>query len=132
MKNNKILPTWSQERIDIDADLQRLRLRWGSHRAWLAARAVHAKTLPSERILDAARVTSRADEKFIVELEHAVAGAESADRPLQRGRAFAEPRARAGQPWCAARFGVVRAMRSRGRRQRGGAPPPTLREFSHA
>jgi hypothetical protein len=69
MKNNKVIPVWSQERIDIDAELHRLRARCRAHRDWLAARASHLKTLPADRIVEAARVTSRRDEEFLAELE---------------------------------------------------------------
>lgn len=72
MKNNKVIPAWSQARIDIDAELDRLRARCGAHRAWLNAQAAQLRTLPSDRIVEAARVTSSADDRFRAELGSAV------------------------------------------------------------
>src|SRR5260221_11496558 len=72
MKNNKIIPAWSQSRIDIDDELQRLRVRCKAHRGWLETRASHLKTLPADRILDTARQTARADHTFLTEIESAV------------------------------------------------------------
>src|SRR5260221_9988024 len=71
MKNNKVLPAWSQSRIDIEDELQRLRMRCKSHQGWLDAPASHLKTLPADRILDAARQTARADHTFLSQLESA-------------------------------------------------------------
>jgi len=72
MKNNKVIPAWSQERIDIDAGLVRLRTRCRGHRAWLEARAAHLRTLPADRIIEAARSTTRVDDRFREDLETAV------------------------------------------------------------
>ncbi len=72
MRNNKVLPAWSQERIDIDAELDRLRSRCRGHRAWLDARVARLWTLPADRMVEAARVTAREDGRFLAELESAV------------------------------------------------------------
>jgi len=72
MKNNKVIPVWSQERIDIDRELDRLRRRCASHRAWLEVRAAGLRTLPGDRIVEAARVTSREDDRFREALGSAV------------------------------------------------------------
>ena len=85
MKNNKVLPAWSEARIGIDDELRRLRARCGSHREWLAARASHLKTLPADRILDAARGTAREDQRFLTELESAV---EELNRRIDRYNAI--------------------------------------------
>ena len=72
MKNNKVIPVWSQERIEIDAELDRLRARCRGQQAWLAARALALGTLPGDRIVEAARVTAAADQRFRSELGSAV------------------------------------------------------------
>ena len=72
MKNNKVIPAWSQERIEIETELGRLRARCRGHASWLAARAAHLRSVPGDRIVQAARVTARADERFRGELEAAV------------------------------------------------------------
>jgi len=72
MKNNKVIPAWSQERLDIDRELDRLRGRCRSHRAWIEARAARLRALPGDRIVEAARVTSRGDDRFREEIGSAV------------------------------------------------------------
>ncbi len=72
MKNNRVIPVWSQERIEIDAELDRLRARCRGHRAWLSARALALRTLPGDRIVEAVRFTAGADQRFRSELESAV------------------------------------------------------------
>ena len=72
MKNNEVIPVWSQERMEIDAELDRLRARIRGHRAWRAARAGALRTLPGDRIIEAARVTAGADDRFRAELGSAV------------------------------------------------------------
>ena len=72
MRNNRIIPVWSQERIDIDAEQDRLRAGCRAHRDWLAARRAQLETLAADRIIEAARATSRRDDRFLAELEAAV------------------------------------------------------------
>ena len=72
MKQNKVLPAWSQARIEIEEELERLRQRARRHRAWLAGRAAHLRTLPADRILEAARATEREDARVRAELETAL------------------------------------------------------------
>jgi len=72
MKNNKVIPVWSQERIEIDAELDRLRARCRGHRAWLVARAAGLLTVPGDRIIEVARVTAGADHRFRGELDTAL------------------------------------------------------------
>jgi Domain of unknown function (DUF1992) len=74
MKNNKVIPAWSQERIDIDAELDRLRARCRGHHAWLEARAALLRKVPGDRIVATAQVTSGADDRFRDELGAAVSG----------------------------------------------------------
>lgn len=71
MKNNKVIPAWSQERIEIDAELERLRARCRGHRGWLDARAARLRTSPADRIVEAAQVTSREGDRFRAELASA-------------------------------------------------------------
>ena len=72
MRNNKVIPAWSQERMDIDAELERLRARCRGHRDWLAARAALLRSLPADRLVGTARVTDRDDLRFRSELAAAV------------------------------------------------------------
>ena len=72
MKNNKVIPAWSQERIDIDAALDRLRSRCRGHRSWLGARTEQLRSAPADRIIELSQVTAREDERFRAELESAV------------------------------------------------------------
>ena len=71
-KNNKVIPAWSQERIDIDAELDRLRSRCGGHRSWLDARATRLGSAPGDRIVELSRITAAEDQRFRTELESAV------------------------------------------------------------
>jgi hypothetical protein len=57
MKNNKVIPAWSQARIEIDAHIAHLERSVAAHRTWLCGRSGHVRTLPADRIVDAARVT---------------------------------------------------------------------------
>ena len=72
MKNNKVRPAWSDARAAIDAERERLARRVRAHRAWLTARAALLRTLPADRIVDAARATSREDARVRAEVEAAV------------------------------------------------------------
>ena len=72
MKNNHVRPAWSDARDEIDADLERLRRRVRAHRAWLASRSALLRTLPADRIVDAARITAREDARVRAEITAAV------------------------------------------------------------
>ena len=72
MKHNKVIPAWSQERIDVDAELDRLRSRCRGHRSWLDARATQLRSAPGDRIVERSRITSAEDQRFRTELESAV------------------------------------------------------------
>jgi hypothetical protein len=72
MKNNKVIPAWSQARIEIDAHVGRLKRSAAAHRTWLAARAADVLTRPADRMVEAVRVTEREAARFQVELEAGV------------------------------------------------------------
>lgn len=72
MKNNRVIPAWSQARIEIEGELVRLRTRARAHRTWLELRRAQLVTLPGDRITDAVRVTEREDERVRAEMEDAV------------------------------------------------------------
>ena len=72
MKNNKVIPAWSQERIDIDAERDRLRSRCRGHRSWLDARAKRLGSAAGDRIVELSRITAAEDQRFRNELESAV------------------------------------------------------------
>jgi hypothetical protein len=71
MKQNRVIPAWSQARIEIDAELARLWSRAAAHRAWRAARKAALRTLAADRILAAVRITEREDQRVTAELADA-------------------------------------------------------------
>ena len=72
MKNNRVIPGWSQDRMDIDTELDRLRSRCRAHRSWLIARARRLRSAPGDRIIELSRITALEDERFTAELESSV------------------------------------------------------------
>jgi len=72
MKNNRVIPGWSQDRMDIDAELDRLRSRCRAHRSWLIARARRLRSAPGDRVIELSRITAFEDERFAAELVSAV------------------------------------------------------------
>jgi len=68
MKNNKVIPAWSQARIDIDEEIARLRRRAAAHLGWLRSRDAQVRALPGDRIVEAVRITAREDERVRAEL----------------------------------------------------------------
>jgi hypothetical protein len=72
MKNNKVIPAWSQARIELDGKIARLRTRAAAHPTWLRSRESQLRTLAADRIVEAARVTSREDARVRAELGAAV------------------------------------------------------------
>lgn len=69
MQQNRILPSWAAARREIDAGTAVLVRRVAAHTAWLDARAALLRTLPADRILDAARVTRQEDERVRREVD---------------------------------------------------------------
>jgi hypothetical protein len=69
MRNNKVIPAWSQARIEIDQEIARLRTHAAAHNAWLRSREAQLRTLAADRIVDALRVTSRQDARVRDEIE---------------------------------------------------------------
>ena len=72
MKNNRVIPGWSQDRIDIDRELDRLRSRCRAHRSWLIARARRLRSAPGDRVIELSRITALEDERFTAEVESSV------------------------------------------------------------
>jgi len=71
MKNNRVIPAWSQARLEIDEELDRISARCRGHRTCstgLGARAAQLRMLPGDRLVAASRITSRADDRFRAEL----------------------------------------------------------------
>lgn len=73
MKNERLIPPWSHERIVIEAALAGLRRRVAAHREWLVARAERMAVLPAERILASARAAAREDARVRVAIAAEVA-----------------------------------------------------------
>ena len=129
MKNNKVIPAWSQARIEIDVEIARLRTRAAAHLTWLRSRDARLRTLAADRIIDTIRVTTREDARVRAELEAEV---RSLNALIDAYNAIVPAESRAGQGCRAARFWVVTKARSRGRRHAGGPTGPRLRKFSNA
>ena len=72
MKNNRVVPGWSQDRMDIDTELDRLTSRCRAHRSWLSARARELRSAPGDRIIELSRITALEDDRFTAELGSAV------------------------------------------------------------
>lgn len=73
MKNNQVIPVWSQARMEIEDELARLRARARAHRAWLERRRAQLSALAGDRIVAAVRDTEREDQRVWSALEDAVA-----------------------------------------------------------
>ena len=59
MKNNNVIPAWSEERIEIDAELDRLRARCWGQQAWLAARERAHRSLQRDGAVYTPRAAAR-------------------------------------------------------------------------
>ena len=69
MKNNKVIPAWSQARIEIETEIARLGMRAAAHLTWLRSRDARLRTLAADRIIDAVRFTTREDARVRSELD---------------------------------------------------------------
>ena len=69
MKNRTVIPAWSQARIEIDAEIDRLRTRVAGHAAWLRSRDARLGIRAGDRVIEALRVTSREDARVNAEIE---------------------------------------------------------------
>ena len=72
MSANKILPSWAQLRREIESETERLARRVRRHAAWSERERARLRTLPAEKILEAARRARDEDARVRDEVSAAI------------------------------------------------------------